>query len=549
MSGRSPAEGGVHAADARDAGPVVEASKLRVSFGDFEAVRGVSFEVRRGECLALVGESGSGKSVTARSLLGLSGDGARVDAGVLRLDGDELPKKSSDGAWRSIRGGRIGLVHQDALVALDPLRPVWREVDDALRLHTDLGRAARRQRVLELLDRVGIEEPASIARRRSGQLSGGQRQRVLIAAALAGDPALLIADEPTSSVDQAVQAQLIGLFNALKADGMTMLFITHDLGVVQRLADRVAVMSEGLVVETAPTEQLFRAPQHDITRTLLAAQPKPTGDSSGSASAASAAATAPRLLDVRAVSRTFRTLGAAPVHAVRGASFFLGHGETLGIVGSSGSGKSTLARIALGLEQPDAGSVTFLGEAWNPAPERSRRSRRPRLGYVPQDALSSFDPRRTVGEILADAITAGRSSSVRTNRAAIEAALEQVGLDASVAGLRPLHLSGGQRQRVAIARALAPEPDVLLCDEPVSSLDVTVQAQVLALIQRLVNDLGLACLFISHDLAVVAQLSDRVAVMSEGELVETAPVAELFAAPKHPASRALLEAHKSLEVR
>lgn len=530
--------------DARGAPPVAEVEDLRVSFGDFEAVRGVTFEVRRGECLALVGESGSGKSVTARSLLGLSGEGARIEANALRLDGTALPARSGDSAWRAIRGARIGLVHQDALVALDPLRPVWREVEDAIRLHSDLGREARRARVLELLARVGLEEPATIARRRSGQLSGGQRQRVLIAAALAGDPELLIADEPTSSVDQAVQAQLITLFETLKADGTTILFITHDLGVVQRLADRVAVMSEGLIVETASTEQLFRAPAHRVTRELLAAQPNPNTNGDSDAEVA-----APPILEVRGVSKAFRSVGAPPVRAVQEASFRLSRGETLGIVGSSGSGKSTLARIALGLERPDAGSVVFLGEPWTPAPERLRRKRRPKLGYVPQDALSSFDPRRTTGEILADALTAGRSTSARANRAGISAALEQVGLDASIAGLRPLHLSGGQRQRVAIARALAPKPEVLLCDEPVSSLDVTVQAQVLTLIQRLVDELGLACLFISHDLAVVAQLSDRVAVMSHGELVETAPVAELFRAPKHPASRALLEAHKSLEVR
>ena len=530
--------------DARGARPVAEVEDLRVSFGDFEAVRGVTFEVRRGECLALVGESGSGKSVTARSLLGLSGEGARIEANALRLDGTALPARSGDSAWRAIRGARIGLVHQDALVALDPLRPVWREVEDAIRLHSDLGREARRARVLELLARVGLEEPATIARRRSGQHSGGQRQRVLIAAALAGDPELLIADEPTSSVDQAVQAQLITLFETLKADGTTILFITHDLGVVQRLADRVAVMSEGLIVETASTEQLFRAPAHRVTRELLAAQPNPNTNGDSDAEVA-----APPILEVRGVSKAFRSVGAPPVRAVQEASFRLSRGETLGIVGSSGSGKSTLARIALGLERPDAGSVVFLGEPWTPAPERLRRKRRPKLGYVPQDALSSFDPRRTTGEILADALTAGRSTSARANRAGISAALEQVGLDASIAGLRPLHLSGGQRQRVAIARALAPKPEVLLCDEPVSSLDVTVQAQVLTLIQRLVDELGLACLFISHDLAVVAQLSDRVAVMSHGELVETAPVAELFRAPKHPASRALLEAHKSLEVR
>lgn len=530
--------------DARGAPPVAEVEDLRVSFGDFEAVRGVTFEVRRGECLALVGESGSGKSVTARSLLGLSGEGARIEANALRLDGTALPARSGDSAWRAIRGARIGLVHQDALVALDPLRPVWREVEDAIRLHSDLGREARRARVLELLARVGLEEPATIARRRSGQLSGGQRQRVLIAAALAGDPELLIADEPTSSVDQAVQAQLITLFETLKADGTTILFITHDLGVVQRLADRVAVMSEGLIVETASTEQLFRAPAHRVTRELLAAQPNPNTNGDSDTEVA-----APPILEVRGVSKAFRSVGAPPVRAVQEASFRLSRGETLGIVGSSGSGKSTLARIALGLERPDAGSVVFLGEPWTPAPERLRRKRRPKLGYVPQDALSSFDPRRTTGEILADALTAGRSTSARANRAGISAALEQVGLDASIAGLRPLHLSGGQRQRVAIARALAPKPEVLLCDEPVSSLDVTVQAQVLTLIQRLVDELGLACLFISHDLAVVAQLSDRVAVMSHGELVETAPVAELFRAPKHPASRALLEAHKSLEVR
>ncbi|MGO2750171.1 MAG: nickel ABC transporter ATP-binding protein NikE [Pseudoclavibacter sp.] len=526
--------------------PVAEVQALRISFGDFEAVRGVTFEVRRGECLALVGESGSGKSVTARALLGLSGDGARSEARALLLGGEELPKRSGDSDWRAIRGGRVGLVHQDALVALDPLRPVWREVDDALRLHTGLGREARRMRVLELLERVGLEDPAMIARRRSGQLSGGQRQRVLIAAALAGDPELLIADEPTSSVDQAVQAQLIELFRQLKSDGMTMLFITHDLGVVQRLADRVAVMSEGLIVETAPTAQLFDVPQHAVTRALLDAQPKPSTASNG----ADAGADEPLpLLDVRGVSKTFRNIGGAPVRAVREVSLSISRGETLGVVGSSGSGKSTLARIALGLERPDSGSVVFLGEQWSPVAERLRRPRRSRLGYVPQDALSSFDPRRTAGEILADALTSGRSSSVRSNRAAIDAALEQVGLDPSVAELRPLHLSGGQRQRIAIARALAPKPEVLLCDEPVSSLDVTVQAQVLALIQGLVDELGLACLFISHNLAVVAQLSHRVAVMSRGEVVETAPVSELFTTPKHPASRALLEAHRSLEVR
>ncbi|VXA94931.1 nickel ABC transporter ATP-binding protein NikE [Pseudoclavibacter sp. 8L] len=526
--------------------PTVRAEELRISFGDFEAVRGVSFDVRRSECLALVGESGSGKSVTARALLGLSGDGARVEARTLSLGGGDLPLASGDGDWRSIRGGRIGLVHQDALVALDPLRPVWREVDDALRLHTDLGHEARRRRVLELLERAGLEDPGSIARRRSGQLSGGQRQRVLIAAALAGEPELLIADEPTSSVDQAVQAQLIELFSALKADGMTMLFITHDLGVVQRLADRVAVMSEGLIVETAPTARLFAAPEHRVTRQLLAAQPKAALDSLTATPEVDAPGP---LLEVRGVSKTFRGAGSAPIQAVREASFTLSRGETLGIVGSSGSGKSTLARIALGLERPDAGTVSFLGDAWSPAPERLRRARRAKLGSVPQDALSSFDPRRTVGEILADALTAGRSTSVRTRRDAIDAALERVGLDGSIAGLRPLHLSGGQRQRLAIARALAPEPEVLLCDEPVSSLDVTVQAQVLALLERLVDELGLACVFISHDLAVVAQLADRVAVMSDGEIVETASVSELFSTPKHPASRALLDAHKSLEVR
>ncbi|WP_424465373.1 nickel ABC transporter ATP-binding protein NikE [Pseudoclavibacter helvolus] len=543
MSGRDTASQHANELGIR---PVVEAHDLRVSFGDFEAVRGVSFELRRGECLALVGESGSGKSVTARAFLGLSGDGAHVDARVLRLDGAELPRSSADGAWSAVRGGRIGLVHQDALVALDPLRPVGREIEDALRLHTDLDRPARHARVLELLERVGIEAPEAIARRRSGQLSGGQRQRVLIAAALAGDPELLIADEPTSSVDQAVQAQLIDLFASLKAAGTTVLFITHDLGVVQRLADRVAVLSEGRIVEVAPTAQLFRAPDHEITRQLLAAQPKAAPDAGNETSTTDAP---PLLLEVRGVSKTFRSVGTAPVQAVREVSFTLARGETIGIVGSSGSGKSTLVRLALGLERPETGSVEFLGEPWSPAAERTRRPRRRKLGYIPQDALSSFDPRRTTGQLLSDALTGGQSSSVRANRAAIDAALIQVGLDPSVADLRPLHLSGGQRQRVAIARALAPRPDVLLCDEPVSSLDVTVQSQVLALIQQLVDELGVACLFVTHDLAVVAQVSDRVAVMSRGELVETASVTGLFSAPKHPASRALLEAHRSLEVR
>ncbi|MFB2582880.1 dipeptide ABC transporter ATP-binding protein [Herbiconiux sp. P15] len=743
---------------------------------------GVSFEVRAGRAVAIVGESGSGKSVTARALVGLVGAGSWVTADVLEVGGESVlgvaPQKGSaqggggqgggrqgrgaqgdgaqergaqgdgaqergaqgDGAqervvqgrggqerggremsaagWRRIRGGRIGLVVQDALVSLDPLRPIGREIGDALRLHTRLSAPERRQRVLELLESVGMPEPAARMRQRSGELSGGLRQRALIASALAGDPELLIADEPTTALDSTVQAQILSLFESIKARGTGLLFISHDLAVVSRIADEVLVMREGRVVESGPTAAVLGDPQHEYTKALLRAVPTgvprgvplvtrptasaaalphgdslaepptdPTESASGGESLVelpAALASEPRAvtlgkpptdpaaapprgdslatqptgptastprgvsrgeratgpavgvsLEVSSVARATGGPGASAVGvvareagatggvleavgvgkrfgarvAVEDASFVIEAGRTLGLVGESGSGKTTLARVVLGLTAPDAGTVRLDGEPWAPGRERDRRARRPLLGAVYQDALSSFDPRLTVRQILADALGgaprpsptasvlrpsdadggpsgSGRGDDVVTKGhlsegggshygiadgrpsgggrgdrgvdgggsgggrgdGRVEALLREVGLAADVAGARPLQLSGGQRQRVSIARALAPQPRVIVLDEPVSALDVSIQAQILDLLDRLQRERGVAYLFISHDLGVVQHMSDDLAVMKGGRIVEQGPAARVFADPAHPYTRELLAAAPRLHL-
>ncbi|MCX7522226.1 ABC transporter ATP-binding protein [Microbacterium sp. STN6] len=528
-------------------------SGLSVRFGRTAppVVDDVSFEIRPGECLALVGESGSGKSVTARTLVGLTGGDARVSAESLVFDGAPLLSASA-AAWRRIRGARIGFVLQDALVSLDPLRTVGREIDDALRLHTRLGAADRHRRVIDALTDAGVPDPALRAGQRAGQLSGGLRQRALIASAVVLNPSLVIADEPTTALDVGVQQQVLGLLEKLRAGGTGLLLISHDLSLVARVADRVAVMRDGRIVETGATEAVLGDPQQEYTKTLLAAVPwsqaRGTRLTVEARAAAETRAVTDRddahgsaALEITDVSKAFRT-PAGTLQAVRDVSLRLEPGTTLGLVGESGSGKSTTARIALGLLAPDAGQVRLLDQEWAPLPERERRPRRHLLGAVYQDALSSFDPRWSVGGILTDALTGGASRSIRRYEDEVAALLRSVGLNPDLMRRRTHGLSGGQRQRVSIARAIAPGPRVLICDEPVSSLDVSVQAQVLDLLDELQEQRNLSYLFISHDLGVIRHISDRVAVMSEGRIVETGATETVFSDPRHPYTRRLLTA-------
>ncbi|WP_067479816.1 dipeptide ABC transporter ATP-binding protein [Actinomadura hibisca] len=511
---------------------LLDVAGLTVDFGTGEAaVRGVSFHLDPGECLAIVGESGSGKSVTARALLGLSG--GEVAADRLHLDGRDL-RTLNERAWRDVRGRRIGFVLQDALQALDPLRRIGREVAEPLLVHRTVPRGEVAGRVRRLLADVGIPDPERRAREHPHQLSGGLRQRALIASALACGPELIIADEPTTALDVTVQAQVLDLLAGLRAAGTAVVLISHDLAVVARLADRIAVMRDGTIVEQGPAERILTDPGDPYTKALLAAVPEGT---------APPATPGPPVLQARSITKRFgdRT-------ALGDVSFDLHAGETLGLVGESGSGKTTLARIALGLLPADSGEVTLTGEPWSALPERLRRPHRHRIQPVPQDPAGAFDPRHTVARILTEALAvAGTPRADRRDRAAD--LLRQVGLGPEHLGRRPRQLSGGQRQRVAIARALASDPAVLVCDEPTSALDVSVQAEILALLGRLQAEHGLAMLFITHDLAVVRQVAHRVMVLKDGDVVESGPAAEVLASPEHPYTRTLLAAAPRLPVR
>jgi peptide/nickel transport system ATP-binding protein len=522
---------------------------LTVAFGDRDpAVRGVSFDVAPGECLAIVGESGSGKSVTARTLLGLAGAGSQVDATILELQGKPL-LHNRDRDWRRIRGRQVGFVLQDALVSLDPLRTVGREIGETLRLHRYGSRRLRRARVLELLTAVGVPEPELRARQLPHELSGGQRQRALIASAIALDPPLLIADEPTTALDVTIQAQILDLLRAMKERGTGLVLISHDLSVVSRLADRVAVMRDGLFVEQGTVANVLTSAGHPYTRALLDAVPAahrkgtrlssqpPRSMHEGHRSDPPADGV---LLQADGLVKRFRGPDGVERTAVSDVSFEIGVGETLGIVGESGSGKTTTARLALALLAPDAGTVRLAGEPWSAATEAERRPRRRSISVIYQDPLSSFDPRWTVRRIIADALPADLYPSTTTRDVRTRELLADVGLEDAHLDRRPLLLSGGQRQRVAIARALAPEPALIVCDEPVSALDVTIQAQVLDLLADLQQRLGLSYLFISHDLGVIHHVADRVLVMRDGKVVESGTAAEVFAAPNDPYTRQLL---------
>ncbi|MGO1543111.1 MAG: ATP-binding cassette domain-containing protein [Gulosibacter sp.] len=511
--------------------PLLELRDLRIRFGGTEVVRGLDLEIAPGECLGLIGSSGSGKSLTARSLIGLAGTGATVTANTMRLN--ELSLLSlSERQLRRVRGGRIGLVLQDALVSLDPARTIGAELDDAITLHHRESAAERHRRALALLERVGLPEPEVRLKQRAGQLSGGQRQRALIAIALAGDPELLVADEPTTALDASARRELLALLRELANEGLSILFVSHDLASVRMLCDRVAVIEDGKIVETEATERILTKPASAAADALVRALPQPPKKSPP--------VDGEIVLAAEGLAKHYRRPDGSVFTALRGAGLQLRAGETLGVVGASGSGKSTLARLLLALDRPNEGSVTLAGEPWSPGPERMRRTRRAQLGMVAQDPLSTFDPRLRVSTILADALSAGKVRSSGKLRGRILESLAEVGLGEAHLNARPIGLSGGERQRVAIARALAGTPRILICDEAVSALDATVRRQILDLIATIRLTRGLACVFISHDLDVIGEISDRVAVVHEGEVVEVAPTLRLFTDPQHPASRTLL---------
>ncbi|MFT4149023.1 MAG: ABC transporter ATP-binding protein [Paracoccaceae bacterium] len=521
--------------------PLIRARNLRIAFGAEPVVRGIDFDLNAGECLALVGESGSGKSVTARSLIGLAGGGAQVQSDLLHFRGRDLTRFRA-AQWQRLRGRGIGFVLQDALVSLDPLKRVADEVAEAIRAHHPLRGAELEQAILRALSHAGIPEPERRARQYPHELSGGLRQRALIATAIAGDPDLLIADEPTTALDVTVQAQILKLFNTFKAEGKAILLISHDLAAVAQVADRIAVMRAGEIVETGPAAQILSGPRHDYTRMLIGAVPadKPRGTrlSSIPVPPAPSHPTETGHLVAEATGLTKSYHGQT---VVRGLGLTLSAGETLGIVGESGSGKTTTSRLLLGLVSPDRGEVRIDGTAWSALTGRRLRDMRQRIQVIWQDPLSSFDPRHTVGRILDEALSVtGLPRSGR--RAAATDLLAQVGLSAAMLDRKPLTLSGGQRQRVAIARALAPRPDIIICDEPVSALDVSIQAQVLDLLSDIQRQTGVAYVFISHDLGVVRHVSDRIMVMKDGEVVETGPTEAVLDNPQHPYTRSLIAA-------
>ena len=543
------------ATDRAAGAPLLTVQNLRVSFGTAEVVKGISFTTRVGRCIGIVGESGSGKSVTARTLVGLTGPNSQVQADKIDLRGVDLTRQSQR-SWRAIRGREIGFILQDALASLDQLRRVGDEVAEPLKVHRWGNKEARQRRAVELLASVGVPEPEVKARQRPYELSGGLRQRALIASAIALDPKLIVADEPTTALDVTIQAQVLDLLAESKALGTSIILISHDLSVVARLADEVVVMRAGEVVEHGPAQQVLQQPRHEYTQALLDAVPSehtrgtrlarpPHGGNVVPLRRARTRAGRDRaLLEARNITQVFRGPDKVDRTVVDDVSFQLFAGETLGIVGESGSGKTTSARIALSLLQPTAGEVLLRGQPWSALPAPQRRPLRRQIGVIYQDPLSSFDPRWAVGRIITDALSRGSkppSSRAEARTRAIRL-LEQVGLGEQHLASSPLHLSGGQRQRVAIARALAPEPAVIVCDEPVSALDVSIQAQVLDLFTDLQDELGVSYLFISHDLGVIHHMADRVLVMKDGAVVESGDVDDVFTRPARDYTRALLDA-------
>ena len=513
---------------------------LQTAAGPRPVLEEVSLKIRQGETACLVGESGSGKSLTSLAIMGLLPPGVlNVRSGRILLQGTELLTRTPR-QLRGLRGDRMAMIFQEPMTALNPVMRVGDQIAEVLDTHARLKGPDRRARVLDAMEQVHLPDIARIFRAYPHQLSGGQRQRVMIAMALILEPALLIADEPTTALDVTTQKQILSLIAEMqRVHGTAVLFITHDMGVVSEIADTVHVMRQGRLVETAPAERLFRAPEHDYTRALLAAvpslRPRPARDPQ----------TRPPVLDVAGLGKTYRSGGfLKPTLAKRAAedvSFALRPGRTIGIVGESGSGKSTVARCVMRLIDPGQGRVTLAGTDITHLKPGAMRRHRAKIQIVFQDPYRSLNPRRRI----ADSLIEGPMNFGRTRDQALARArdlLETVGLTADALDRYPHQFSGGQRQRIAIARAVAMEPEVIVADEAVSALDVSVQDQVLKLLERLQDELGIAILFITHDLRVAAQICDEVIVMQQGRVVEQGPAGRVLVAPRHAYTHALIDA-------
>ncbi|TRW96775.1 ABC transporter ATP-binding protein [Paracoccus sp. M683] len=522
--------------------PVLDVNDLRIGFRSegrvTPAVKGVSFQIGRGETVALVGESGSGKSVTALSTVQLLGDAAQVE-GSVKYEGREMvgaPEK----LLRDIRGNDISFIFQEPMTSLNPLHTLEKQLGESLALHQGLKGKPARDRIIDLLTKVGIRDPETRLADYPHQLSGGQRQRVMIAMALANGPELLIADEPTTALDVTIQAQILDLLAELKAnEGLSMLFISHDLGIVRRIADRVCVMKDGEIVEQGPVEEIFANPQHDYTRKLLAAEP--TGTVGPVPEGAEEVVSTDDLKVWFPIKRGFLRRVVGHVKAVNGATLSVRAGETLGIVGESGSGKTTLALAILRLIESD-GPIVFMGQdisGW--ASKRLRKLRRD-MQIVFQDPYGSLSPRMTVEQIIAEGLGVHGVEPGRDRRQMVAEIMAEVGLNPEMMHRYPHEFSGGQRQRIAIARAMILRPKVVVLDEPTSALDMTVQVQIVELLRGLQQKYGLAFLFISHDLRVVRAMSHQIMVMRAGEVVEQGETQTVFDAPRSDYTRQLMQA-------
>jgi microcin C transport system ATP-binding protein len=524
---------------------LVEVTNLSVAFGETRVVDNVSFTLDRGETLALVGESGSGKSLTALSLLQLLPHGASHPSGRILLDGESMMGAPAAILHRA-RGDKAGIVFQEPMTSLNPLHRVGRQVAEAMTLHRDIPRRQLRERVLKVLHQAGFADAQHRLEAFPHQLSGGQRQRVMIAMALANDPALLIADEPTTALDVTIQAQILDLLAELKAARrLALLLITHDLQIVRRYADHVCVMKEGRVVEAGLVSHVFSAPRHPYTRMLLAAVPK--GNPARLPDHPMLLANASGVHVHFAIRRGLLRRKVGEIRGVNGVSLSIHEGETVGLVGESGSGKTTMGFAMLGLVHAE-GRVVFAGHDLTHMNRRALRRLRSAMQVVFQDPFGSLSPRLTVGDIIAEGLLVheprlGRAE--RTTRVAAE--LEEVGLGAACMNRYPHEFSGGQRQRIAIARAMVLKPRFVVLDEPTSALDMSVQAQIVDLLRRLQRDHDLAYLFISHDLKVVRALAHRVVVLRHGSVVEEGDAATMFAMPREEYTRALMAAAFELE--
>ncbi|WP_329241829.1 ABC transporter ATP-binding protein [Streptomyces sp. NBC_01478] len=531
-------------------GAALEIRGLSVSYrtrgGIVRAVRDVDLDVRPGEVTAVVGESGSGKSTTAHAVTRLLAPNAAVDGGTIRFGRHELTSLS-EAELRTVRGAQIGLVPQDPSVSLNPVKRVGEQVAEVLRIHGLATRRSAPSEAIDILDRAGLPDAATRARQYPHELSGGMRQRALIAIAIAAHPKLIIADEPTSALDVTVQRVILDHLQGLTQEsGTAILLVTHDLGVAADRAQRLVVMSQGQVVEAGPTRDVLDDPQHEYTRRLLASAPSlATARTRTPVAAPTPTGTEP-LVELRGAVKEFRLPRvdgeSRTVRAVDDVSFTLQRGQTLALVGESGSGKSTTARLVLRLTDASAGQILFDGTDVTTARGAQARQLRRRAQLVYQNPYASLDPRFSIDEVITEPLRAFKVGDRASRLARARDLLDRVALPASTLDRRPAELSGGQRQRVAIARALALSPDLVVCDEPVSALDVSVQAQVLDLLGELQADTGVAYLFISHDLAVVRQIAHQVAVMRSGRIVETGAPEDLFTHPRHDYTRELLAA-------